>query len=166
MKKLAFSVILALSIVGYLAYSYIDQDFGYHVHYISQKNTFASTISELWLESCPVISKDEVEPNSVVGSVIAGRELLDTKFIFVLTTVINCGYDIEQRDNIGFTPLQAAILYSDPISVKALLKLGANKNSVLTNRAGTKFGELTSIEFAYKVKKPNPLIVEYLAKVP
>ena len=84
----------------------------------------------------------------MLGSVIAGREQLDTKFIIVLTTVIKCGHDIEQRDSIGFTALHAAILYSDPIAVKALLELGANKDSVLTDQATAKFGKLSSIEFA------------------
>ena len=164
MKKLIIIVFLPLSILSGLIYSYLGQDFVYHLHYIGKKNAIKGTLSELWLESCPDIPENDAEPNSLLGAVVAGREILDTKFHYVLSTMINCGANIDERDSIGFTPLHGAILYSDPIAVKKLLEFGANKDAKLSHDAAKKYGEVTSLEFASQAKNPNQTILDYLAK--
>lgn len=166
MKKLIIIVFLPLTILSLLVYSYLQQEFAYHLHYIGQKDTMLSSLSELWLESCPDIPEDNAEPNSLLGAVVAGREILDSKFDYVLSTMVNCGADIEKRDTIGFTPLHAAILYSDPIAVKKLLELGANKKAKLSLEAAEKYGAINAVEFASQAKNPNQIILEYLAKLP
>lgn len=166
MKKLTIIVMFPLMLLSFAVYFYLKQEFTYHLHYISQENSVLGTVSELWLESCPNIPDDDAEPNSLLGVVVAGREILNSKFSTVLKIMVSCGADIEQRDSIGFTPLHAAILYSDPIAVNELLKLGANKKSKLTNEAAKKYGAVDSIQFASQVQRPNETILKYLVKLP
>ena len=163
-KKLIIIVLFPVSVLGVLFYSFLNQEFGYHLHYIGQKGTIKGSLSELWLESCPDIPENDAEPNSLLGAVVAGREILNTKFHYVLSTMVNCGADIEQRDSIGFTALHAAILYSDPIAVKKLLDLGASKDTKLSHDAAKKYGSINSLSFATLSKNPNQEILEYLAK--
>jgi ankyrin repeat protein len=165
-KKLIIIVMFPLMLLSFAVYFYLKQEFTYHLHYIAQENSVLGTVSELWLESCPSIRADDAEPNSLLGAVVAGREILNSKFSTVLKIMIRCGADIEQRDSIGFTPLHAAILYSDPIAVNELLKLGANKKSKLINEAAKKYGAVDAIQFASQVQRSNETIIKYLVKLP
>ena len=166
MKIFSIILILAILAVSYSTYLYTKQSLGYHIHYISQKNSIAGNLSELWLQTCPEVSDEAVEPNSIFGVVVAGREMLNEKFEPVMNTLIECGHDINKRDSIGLTPLHAAILYSDLIAVKSVLSFGANKELLLFGAVANKYGKLGFIEYAKILKTTDPEIIGYLVKLP
>ncbi|WP_111976728.1 ankyrin repeat domain-containing protein [Algibacillus agarilyticus] len=143
MKKFYIVFIIAILVLVGITYTYTKQDFGYHIHYISQKNTLRADLSEAWLKSCPEITQKSVEPNTAFGIVVAGRKMLRDKFELIMNTLGECGYDINRRDDVGLTPLHAAILYSDMIAVKAVVSLGANTDLLLNGNAAEKYGEIS-----------------------
>jgi hypothetical protein len=165
-KNIYIVFIITTLAVGTLAYNYTKQDFGYHIHYISQKNSLRGYMSEMWLKTCPKISQESVEPNSAFGIVVAGREMLDDKFDFVMNILNECGHDINQRDSIGLTPLHSAILFSDLIAIQTVISLGANTKLMVAGNAAEKYGEIGYFEYAKKLGKTEPEIIGYLSKLP
>lgn len=139
----------------------------YHLTHIAD-NGPAAKKSIQWLQSCPTITPEETGPNSVIGSIIALEEMLSNQFDFVLTTLIHCGYDINEKDTIGLTPLHAAILYNNLKAVDVLIKLGADRELKLSDRAAEKTGELNALEFAKYLNKNrnNSLIINHLSQPP
>ncbi|MGM3386878.1 hypothetical protein KXR94_04385 [Stutzerimonas stutzeri] len=73
----------------------------------------------------------------------------------VLDTAINAGCDIDEPDELGFSPLNAAILYNEPVLVERFLQAGADPYRRIVSSKASIDG-LDAFEFLHMLQTRAP----------
>jgi len=75
--------------------------------------------------------------------------------LIVIDTAINAGCDIDEPDELGFSPLNAAILYNEPVLVERFLQAGADPyRRIVSSRAS--IDGLDAFEFLHMLMNKAP----------
>ena len=95
-------------------------------------------------------------PTIVLMAGAYDKRLLDAAVVLeVIDVAIKAGCDIDEPDELGFSPLNAAILYNEPVLVERFLNAGADPHRKIASPRASING-LDSFEFLHLLETKAP----------
>ena len=107
--------------------------------------------------ACRLIDGKDFEAPTIVLMAGAYDKLSREKVVVlkVIDTAINAGCDIDEPDELGFSPLNAAILYNEPVLVERFLQAGADPYRRIVS-SKTSIDGLDAFEFLHMLITKAP----------